>query len=83
MQVTRILLGQPWLYDRGAYHSTKENGYYFLWKKDNILQPMNAPNIKGLKAKKIAKLVTSDQAETKAILSKKQRIKRVFFCYFK
>ncbi|XP_028056995.1 uncharacterized protein LOC114260987 [Camellia sinensis] len=71
MNVTHILLGRPWLYDRDVQHSGKENTYAFSFKnKEIVLKPMTTAEMEKFKEKK-PKDVTENKPKSLNILTKK------------
>ncbi|CAL5428331.1 unnamed protein product [Camellia sinensis] len=71
MNVTHILLGRPWLYDRDVQHSGKENTYAFSFKnKEIVLKPMTTAEMEKFKEKK-PRDVTENKPKSLHILTKK------------
>ncbi|KAF7144488.1 hypothetical protein RHSIM_Rhsim04G0004700 [Rhododendron simsii] len=71
MNVTHILLGRPWFYDRDVQHCGKENTYAFSFKnKEIVLKPMNTAEMEKYKEKK-PKDVAENKPKSLHILTKK------------
>lgn len=49
MNVTHIILGQPWLYDQEVQHSSKENTQTFFDEKTIVLKPVTIAGIEKFK----------------------------------